>query len=347
MTECIECERAARRMLLENIETQCPACGAVYALDAEVVDLDALTRPIESGPVVAELPKTPVRRSRAALLSCLAPEDRAKAEHEAETAARWERVRRVVSDLLRYDAAIEMNEKSASSCTSQSNWLRGALAVGAEVYAARPDLRPYQRNPVVFGPGHNGSVGAMSSLMPDFTIIPIDPRTAIRLARLDRTRAVAAAVRKDGQGDRTLPRTLVDGRMAVSLTLEQRIGLEVAPAEVLGNWWRQIQLGHYAAMLAGSSTYGTRALFELEAEWFAVKLEQHPDIEKRALIDAKLTSHEVAHAVDRAMARVHRRQSDRALAALDAFGAVLVEIGSLAREEHGAARADEKTHAVF
>lgn len=336
MAECIDCERAARRMLSENVETQCESCGARFSLDAEVIEIAA---PAEIAAAPA-LPRPAPRRSRAELLAALSPKDRAKVEHEADTAARWERVRRVVNDLIAFDATTELNEKSASACTSQSNWLRGALAVGSDVYEARPELRAYQKNPVVFGPGHNGSVGAMASMMPDFTIRPVDPRTLVRLNGLRASRPVAAAVRKDGQGDRTLHKTLLPGRAPVSLTLEQRIGLEVAPADVLANWWRQIQRGHYTAMLAGSSTYGTRALFELEAEWFAVPLDQHSDLARDVLRDARI----VCGATERAIESAMRREANRvALAALDAFGSVLALISEHAQRE----QADEKTRAVF
>lgn len=289
--ECQGCVVAARRMLVEGIDATCDVCGAVFTADADVLDVRPRTdagarsdgaradeassvasRPGEARAARDEQPKrkAPARRGEdlRSLLS-LSGAERAKVQKTIDTNAQWGRIRLVVEELLRWERTEELNEKSASSCTNGSNWLRGVVGlVGADTLKARPDLRAHAKAPLWVGPGHDGSVGDMSNAMPEFRVIPVRAETIVRFDALSESaKRTARAIKNDGQGDQLVPRVLRDGQLPVALGLEQRIGMEVAPAEVLANWWRLLGSGDRAPLLAGSKQYGWEALCALEAEW--------------------------------------------------------------------------------
>ena len=292
--ECQGCVVAARRMLVEGIDATCDVCGAAFAVDADVLDVHPRADGARPDEASSAAPRPPIIFKRESLASMMQPKrkaparrgedlrsllslsgaDREKVQQTIDANAQWGRIRLVVEELLRWERTEELNEKSASSCTNGSNWLRGVVGlVGADTLKARPDLRAHAKAPLWVGPGHDGSVGDMSNAMPEFRAIPVRAETIVRFDALSESaKRTARAIKNDGQGDQLVPRVLRDGQLPVALGLEQRIGMEVAPAEVLANWWRLLGSGDRAPLLAGSKQYGWEALCALEAEWNRVDI---------------------------------------------------------------------------
>lgn len=295
MTDCHGCKGAAKRMLIEGVDSTCPVCGTVFTTDAEVIEerlREAVgarstgARPDDAASAAARPAEAPAREARASgprssakrgsdvrsLLS-LSAEDAAQVRKTMDIDAQWTRIRVVVEALLRWEHTIEINENSARSGTNGSNWLRGVIGlVSADMLKERPELRAFAEAPLVIGPGHTGSIGDSSNAMPDFKAIPVNADTIVRFSALSpRASATAVAVRNDGQGDRLVARVLRDGHLPVSLGLEQRVGLEIAPPEVRQNWWHELARGNRGALLTGSKLYGWEALCALEREWNAVE----------------------------------------------------------------------------
>lgn len=279
---CASCVSLSSELLArtDRDSVDCPACGARLfrdeaaarrALDEHVREKVGSPPRTDVSDSAARAAPRPMDTRVARLLAKLAPEDRETVEETIRVERRWASIRQTIDELLRWGSAEEINENAARGRTNGSNWLRGVIGlVSAEMLAARPELRAFADAPLAVGPGHSGSVGDMSTVVPELARAAVSARTLARYDALSpEQRATADAIKRDGQGDRMIDRVLIHGSPAVRLTIDQRIGLDLAPSATIEAWLNKARSNDWGPLKLGAAFLGWRRLVDLDVAWRA------------------------------------------------------------------------------